>query len=404
MLLRYRPVGGGDVQDLQLEKSGKAFRGLVPCEAVAKKGKLALWIEAFDRRERVAGQVGSSSAPVEVDIVRELDGKPPSWPGFAPPEACEAVAVDEAGAAASRRQCVDDADCPVDERCAAQECLKKSPGSGSSESSGSEERGSDDDSKSDSKSDSKERKNWIRLSFAPDFPMISGENVCGLADGYDKAAGPSADKYDPLDESFVCAKNPDAANPQRYLGQPTLGQGNNVNFGFGVSTMRLMLGYDRVLVGGLSLGARAGFAFGGAPYDFASFMPAHVEGRLVYTIGRHAFDGQQRVRPWVALSGGLAQFDSAVSVEVLEDGTACGATDPGSTDSPCTLESESGVEPRVQTLEAVKQAGLGFAGASVGVSFLPAELFEISLGGRFAVTFPFVVPVFSPEVGIGVGF
>jgi hypothetical protein len=58
----------------------------------------------------------------------------------------------------------------------------------------------------------------------------------------------------------------------------------------------------------------------------------------------------------------------------------------------------------VQSLEAVKQAGLAFAGASIGVAFLPVDLFEINLGAKFAVTFPFVVPVVSPELGVGFGF
>jgi hypothetical protein len=35
---------------------------------------------------------------------------------------------------------------------------------------------------------------------------------------------------------------------------------------------------------------------------------------------------------------------------------------------------------------------------------LPLDLFEINLGAKFADTFPFVVPVVSPELGVGFGF
>ncbi|NUP09310.1 MAG: hypothetical protein HOW73_24930 [Polyangiaceae bacterium] len=229
--------------------------------------------------------------------------------------------------------------------------------------------------------------------------MISGEDVCGFEDAYEGGTPEVAN-----DPTFVCVRNPEGENKSRYLGQTTPGQGNNVNFGFGVATMRLMLGYDRVLIKGLSIGARVGWAFNGTNEDFASFIPVHAEGRLMYTIGKDPFAGQV-VRPWVYVSGGLAQVDTAVDVDVLEDGAACGADDADDPDSPCTIESAGGVlEPRIQTLRAIKQGGLGFAGLGVGVSFVPVDLFEINIGVKFSVTFPYVVPVFSPEAGIGVGF
>jgi hypothetical protein len=168
--------------------------------------------------------------------------------------------------------------------------------------------------------------------------------------------------------------------------------------------MRLMLGYDRVIIEGFSLGARVGYVFNGTNEDFASFIPVHAAARAAYTFGSNPW-GDQVVRPWIFIDGGFAQVDTAVEVDVLEDGERCGAEDPSDSASPCTIESESGeIEPRIQTVRAIQQAGLGFAGGGAGVSFVPVGLFEINVGVRVAVTFPVVVPFFSPEVGIGFGF
>ncbi|MFO0556236.1 MAG: hypothetical protein U0271_48110 [Polyangiaceae bacterium] len=394
VVVRYKGTTG-DEAELELEKSGKAFRGNVPCEAVAKKGKLTYSIVAKDKKGKEIASLGADS-PLSTSIQSDLDGKAPSWPGFAPPEACAGGAplVDTSGS--SHRQCVDNQDCPTDEQCSANECLKKAPDSTPEDKDKDKDK---DKEKSDGKPDNR-RMNWIRITFAPDFSMISGEDVCGFHDAYSGET-----PAQPFDETFVCVRNPEGENHTRYLGEGTPGQGNNVNFGFGVATMRLMLSYDRVLVEGLSIGLRLGYAFNGTNEDFASFIPLHVEGKLAYTIGASPWDGSMPARPWVFLSGGLAQVDTAVDVDVLEDGTSCGAADANNVNSPCTIESSDGVlEPRIQTLRAIKQAGLGFIGLGLGVSFVPVDLFEINLGIKFSVTFPYVVPVFSPEIGIGFGF
>ncbi len=390
VVLTYLAVGSSEEKELELEKSGKGYRANIPCGAVKKKGKLKYWLIAIDKKGKHAFTAGSASEPLVTDIKGDLADKPPSWPGFAPPEACAGGAADggDDDSGSSRRQCVDTADCPADEQCTNNQCLKKpkdgpEPGSSSSD---------DDDDKG-------AKLNWIRISFAPDFAMVSGDDVCGFRDSYGENA-----PGEPFNDSYVCVKNPDGENKTRYLGQPTVGQGNNVNFGFGVATMRLMLGYDRVLIKGLSVGAKVGWAFNGTNEEFASFIPVHAEGRLSYTIGANPFAGQV-VRPWVFIAGGLSQVDTAVNVDVLEDGNACGADNPSDPGSPCTVDSaDSVIEPRIQTVRAIKQAGLGFAGGGGGVSFVPVDLFEINIGIKFSVTIPVVVPVFSPEIGIGFGF
>ncbi len=388
VIVKYKTEGSSSVRELKLERTGKAYKGNIPCLATRKKGTLSYWVIARDKSDKEVATAGSEEGPLSTDIVDEVDGKPPSWPGFAPPEQCAGGAAVEDTSGSSKRQCIDDNDCPSGEQCSNQECLKKAEGGGGGENLNPGEEGSDG-----------RRMNWISVTFAPDFTIISGEDICGFRDGYDGET--PTESFNP---AFVCAKNPESENPSRYLGQPTPGQGNNVNTGFGVSTMRLMLGYDRVIIEGFSLGARVGYVFNGTNEDFASFIPVHAAARAKYTFGSDPWRDQV-VRPWIFIDGGFAQVDTAVEVDVLEDGEACGAEEPSDSSSPCTVESESGEpEPRIQTVRAIQQAGLGFAGGGAGVSFVPVGLFEINVGVRFAVTFPVVVPFFSPEVGIGFGF
>jgi hypothetical protein len=237
------------------------------------------------------------------------------------------------------------------------------------------------------------RKNWISITFSPDFSVVSGSNVC--------AQDSQANAH------YICGRAD--ATSSRYAGTPTPNNGDNINTGIALSTIRLMLGYDRLLVDNLTLGVRAGFAFNGAGVQGASFLPVHLEARLGAWL-RHTPFVAAVVRPYFMLSGGVAQVDTKVPVQVLEDGTACAATPPGKTSSPCTQQAPgdnlggSAVEPRTQTLSAYHQAGLGFGALSFGVQFAPAAAVGLFLAVRGSVTFPVLTGVISPEAGLAIGF
>jgi hypothetical protein len=231
----------------------------------------------------------------------------------------------------------------------------------------------------------KSRKNWITLSFAPDISIVSGTNVC------------RADVQ--TSQHYVCVRD----NGKRYSGTPTLDNADNINTGLGLSTLRLMLAYDRVIIDSLTLGARFGFAFNGSgSVAGASFNPFHAEARVGYWPGSGQWS-VAGVRPYLMVSGGLAQIDTKVSVQVLEDGNACGAKNPGDTTSPCTLPAGD-APPRIQTLTVYKQAGLGFAALSFGVHFAPTPMVALYLAVRGNITFPVVTGVLSPEGGLALGF
>jgi hypothetical protein len=232
------------------------------------------------------------------------------------------------------------------------------------------------------------RKNWITLTFAPDVALVSGSNVC-TADSQRTA-------------HYVCLRQ-DAAST-RYAGTPTRDNGDDINTGLALGTLRIMLGYDRLVHANVTLGLRVGFAFNGASGGGASFLPFHAEARIGFWPGHEPF-ADKGVRPFIIASGGVAQVDAKVKVNVLEDGTACGAQNPSDTSSPCTQPSSDGtLEPRQQALTVFRQNGLGFAAATFGVQFAPSTRVAIDLGVRFGATFPSLAAVLSPEAGVAVGF
>jgi hypothetical protein len=216
--------------------------------------------------------------------------------------------------------------------------------------------------------------------------LFSGENVCTVD-------GQNSDNY-------VCFRE----DGSRYIGTPTLDAGNNVNPGFALGTLRLNLGYDRLFLDNILAGARLGFAFNGASGDGVAFLPVHVEIRGSYVIGRKPFE-RLGARPFVFLSGGVAQIDTKVEVNVLEDGNACGAANPNDINSPCTKPSkDSIVEKRQQTLEAYKQAGRGFISVGGGLSYAVLDRLAFNVALRASVTVPVVTFVLTPEAGISGSF
>jgi hypothetical protein len=230
------------------------------------------------------------------------------------------------------------------------------------------------------------KRNWLTLAFSPDVAFVSGTDVC---------------TKDSQQSGHLFCTRKDATH---YVGTPTLGNADTINGGAVLSTMRLTLGYDRLLGERVTLGARLGFAFNGASDGGASFLPVHLEARLGVWPEAHPFVGAG-VRPFFFIAAGLAQIDSRVDVEVLEDGAACGAKKPSDHTSECTKPSKDGfLEPRKQTISAYKQAGLGFAAGGLGVQLAPSPGIAFHLAVRGGITFPSVVPVITPEAGFALGF
>ncbi|MBK8257574.1 MAG: hypothetical protein IPK82_33510 [Polyangiaceae bacterium] len=351
----YAGTSSGAFTPLEFRKLGERGYGAeVPCDEVLKEGELKYFVTVMGEGDKVIGTIGSRTEPIVVSIRASITSEAPRWPGFSAPEQCAARSGDP-------DQCLDDRQCNSGLVCKSGQCVA-------------------------SKEERKILSNWVTVTFAPDFGLYSGTDVC-MADGL-------------TDNNFVCLRDDDS----RYRGNPTLGQGNNVNFGFVLGTMRVAAQYERVIVDNFTLGLRAGFAFNGASGQGVDFLPVHVEGRVGYSFGKDAFEGKG-VRPFAFLSGGLAQVDSKVNVQVLEDGLKCGADNPEDINSECEIASPDGrVEPRRQDLQAYKQAGRGFVSIGLGIAYNPLRNVGLHLAVRGGVTFPVVTGVIAPEAGLTFGF
>src|SRR6185503_8687180 len=107
-------------------------------------------------------------------------------------------------------------------------------------------------------------------------------------------------------------------NPTRYYADiPYDRSGNEVAGGMNAATTRILVGYDRVFGGNFEVGARVGYAFGGGPKapEGNGFFPFHAEARVAYVFGSDPFS-RKGIRPYVNVSGGLAQVDAKLVVPV----------------------------------------------------------------------------------------
>ena len=364
LTLAYKPPGAADWKTLVLKKVGESAFGInVPCDDLRSEGTLQYAITVEGDAGAVLASAGTRTSPLSTTIKAKIDGEPPHWPGFAPSATCGAK-VD-----AGPKQCIDDRQCNGGLACIGGECVKR-PADGAMAAG--------------------VRKNWVSVGFSPDISLVSGTDVC------------TADSQ--ANNHFACFRE----DGTRYQGVPTTKGdkiGDNVNLGPALSTMRIVLGYDRLLLDNLTAGVRVGFAFNGAPAG-ADFLPLHLEVRGAYWLGKDPF-AQPGARPYVFASGGLAQVDTKVNVEVLEDGEACGADDPSIRSSKCNHPSspaDDRTERRIQPLTAYRQAGFGFAGIGVGFSYAPMPLVAFNVALRGSITFPVVTAVLSPEAGVSLGF
>jgi len=213
-------------------------------------------------------------------------------------------------------------------------------------------------------------KNWLSVHFEQDFLVYGAQdNVCAS----NAALTAEAPNYSCFQSGSQFGYAP---------GQDIqAGVGNHVAGGIGRATSRILLGFDRMLSPNISLGVRAGFAFGGGPTTLqgAKFSPLHAEVRANYWFGTDPF-GSSSLRPYLSLSAGVAEVDGHVLVEYYD------------------LKSQKG------TLDAYRKAGRGFAGLGFGVmipfagsSGIVPELRALQMFGSSATAFDL-------SIGYALGF
>jgi hypothetical protein len=332
--VRYKPVGATKWKVLSMEKHGEGFAAEIPCADVGRNGELAYYLQAVDAEGELQGELGSAREPYTVAIKTSIDGDPPSLPDAKPPAKCEA-------------------------RCEGDDCGAAEPAPVEAE------------------GEPRARKTWITLTAEQDFTYGAGNDVCGI--------------QQQVNGGYSCFR----ASGSQYHGTPIAGADDYVSSGIAVATTRLHLGIDRVLVGGLVLGARFGVVLrGGGPRpdgDGAhAFLPIHAEGRLAYWFGKDVF-ATSGFRSFLFAAGGLAQIDTRYQVWVHENLKV--RPPAGQLDNPAN-----------QQLDAYRRMGQGFAGGGAGLMYAFTPGSGLFVDVKAMALFPTMGFALAPEAGFAVGF
>jgi hypothetical protein len=98
--------------------------------------------------------------------------------------------------------------------------------------------------------------------------------------------------------------------------------GNEISStGVRIASSRLLLGYERLLSKNVGLGLKLGAVIRGKaviPPGASSFFNFHGEARLTLYPGADPFSPKKHVRPYIFASGGVAESDSKLNIEVVD--------------------------------------------------------------------------------------
>lgn len=407
MELRYKPFGG-EWQTVKMKKKDDAFRGEVPCTGTGAAGALKVYVRAKDAQGESVDSFGSKSKPVEFTLSESSTGAP-SYEGEEPPARCEAkeeCPPDFPGCGGAKKRgnkdwgaaCDNSSECKEGLLCNDGTC-EQAP---ACETNADCQTGTCVDNKcsvSDEAGSSGPayKKNWFGIHFAQDIAIVGGSDVCS-------AASQSNNGY-----ACYAAGTTD----QPYNGDPYPGAG--IASGTVLATHRILLSYDRALTRNIELGARAGFAFGGGPpagkndtSAGTSFLPAHLEARLSYWIGKGVLS-KKGIRPYVHIGGGVAQVDAKVKVRVAD---CSGLTDDLSNTAPrylCSMGAppsngnySPGSLPQ-QDLDAWRKMGQGFITAGGGAMYAFTDRLGLQLNLNLMLMVPSSGFVIQPSLGLEYG-
>lgn len=171
-------------------------------------------------------------------------------------------------------------------------------------------------------------RNWITLGYQQDFVLhTSTQNVCNMGSRY------------------ICYDG----NNQTVDFSSGVYNGNEISStGLRLASGRILLGFERLLSKNFGIGLKVGAVVRGKGVILAgdsSFFMFHGEARLSVYPGSDPFGRTTKVRPYLFASGGVAETDSKISIEVVRT--------PG--------VSEQYI--------AWKRTGKGFASGGLGITF-----------------------------------
>lgn len=171
--------------------------------------------------------------------------------------------------------------------------------------------------------------NWITLGFQQDYVLhTSTQNVCNTGSRY------------------TCYDN----NNQAVNYDAGVYNGNEISAsGLRIASSRVLIGYERLLSKHFGIGFKVGGVVAGKGVILAgtpAFFAFHAEGRLTLYPGSDPFGTTTHFRPYAYASGGVAETDSKILVEVVQSANA-----------------------PPQRVNAWKRTGKRFAGGGLGIVF-----------------------------------
>ncbi len=309
VVARYRIGKNGKWEEQALKKVKGGFGGYLPCRSVEQTGSVYYFTTAFDENLDRVASAGSQKSPRQVQVKEAIDGRPPALPGQAPPSEC-ARPMENSGLS-----CDTNDDCPGNQVCEALYCV---------------DRG---DVPEEPEDPNRRRENWFSLSFSPDLAVVSSANdACSPAA---QADGQRSCFY----SNGQVVRDPD----------PGVVGANTIGSGVAPGSMRVMVGYDRVLAKRMTIGAKLGFAFLGHPTrddDGKSFLPIHAEVRFAFFLAPDPFTAAG-VRPYGYVGGGIGDANGRVTTQYQEENRTAADVDVYS------------------------KGGPGFAGLGLGLQYSP---------------------------------
>lgn len=389
--LKYKPFGATKWNTVEMNRIGKGWGGMIPCEDTRATGDVKYYIVVTDEGGEQL-KAGSQKEPHRVAIKREIEGDEPSYPGKKPPAQCEDPANcppglpgcpsgkgEKRGEKGWGSTCDADQECQAGLICQNGQCEEgKRDGEGGA--------GGGPASKT-------AKKNIIGVGAQLDLMLIStADNVCSGSN-----------------VAYYCFYE---GTEKRFFGEPISATGTNgVQGGFAPAGGRVFLSFDRELLnvgsGTLGIGAKAGIAFGGHPesteavpnplhVEMVPFPPIHFEARAYYSFMGPVFD-QGKIRPYAFLGGGAGKASASVPVTVCDKRTVDGAgnIDPADADQACSRT----VDATPRKLDAYQISGLGFISIGGGATYALTPNFGLNAELKLMFMVPTFAVIIAPSVG-----
>lgn len=405
--LRYLAFNADGWMSLRMNREGSRFQVQIPCSKTQFAGPLKYYVTVTDSEGALVATLGSRREPLVVQVMENVDTPAPAFPGRLPAERCPVEETcppdfpgcddgnDARGSQVLGEACTHTRECESGLTCASGVCEPSPSCDVDSDCPGAAARCVDRVCQGSGRPLPEQRaRSFYGLHFAADLGPVAGNDVCTTQNtDFDCRLTDSGRSYPGTlpEELALEPGEPGDAYPGASVG------------GLARGSLRLLLSYDREIGEQLTLGARLGVAFNGAPagVDEPAFLPVHLEARVSYWLFGSA---PTQTRPFFSLVGGLAQVDLSKKLVVRD----CSSESSRRRFEDC-ISAEGDYETAPASLPelevtATRRLGRGFAGLGVG-AFVPLyRNFGAVPALNAQVTFPHFGFVIQPSVGLAAAF